>query len=161
MNSCGQSLLGKSNALIIFGKFVKHFFSLAFAKDTDIRQIKLKTLWKLDREKLVPEKIKWLPGNYNSYWMYIKLSIVGFYYIHCIIYPLFHLFLLHIDGSCENYTKNCRMDCYDVYPSLIIKWNGCWKIRRWVKEMVTVRHFIFKVNTTILWSSSYWHKFEW
>ena len=60
-------------------------FSFAFVKDTYIRQTKLKNLLKPDGKKLVPERIKELPGNYDLYWMYIESSVGCFHYMHCII----------------------------------------------------------------------------
>ena len=72
MNSCGQPFYGQLWTVTSaekqrssnFWKVRHTIFSLVFAKDTDIRQIKLKNLWKPDREKLVPKKIKRLPEKH-------------------------------------------------------------------------------------------------
>lgn len=68
--------LQKNRAVVFFENFFIRFFLLTHLKTPGVSERTLKNFQKLERKKMVPWKINWLPGKYNVYWMWIDHVLV-------------------------------------------------------------------------------------
>lgn len=60
----------------VFRKFLYNIFSPDSVKNTGVSERTLKNFQKLERKKMVPWKINWLPGKCNVCWMWIDHVLV-------------------------------------------------------------------------------------